>query len=33
LVEGQKVEVVRVQGSSIYVRPVNKELLGWRDKD
>ena len=31
--EGEKVEVVRVQGSSIYVRPVNKELVGWRDKD
>lgn len=31
--EGEKVEVVRVQGSSIYVRPVNKELPGWRDKE
>lgn len=31
LVEGEKVEVVKVQGSSIYVRPVNKELPGWRD--
>jgi membrane protein implicated in regulation of membrane protease activity len=31
LSEGEK--VVRVQGSSIYVRPVSKELPGWRDKD
>jgi membrane protein implicated in regulation of membrane protease activity len=31
LKEGEKVEVVRVQGSSIYVRPVNKKLTGWRD--
>lgn len=31
--EGEKVEVVRVQGSSIYVRPFSKELPGWRDKD
>jgi len=31
LVEGEKVEVVRVQGSSIYVRPVTRELPGWRD--
>lgn len=31
--EGEKVEVVRVQGSSIYVRPVSKELPGWRDKE
>ena len=30
LVEGEKVEVVRVQGSSIYVRPVVKHLLDWR---
>lgn len=30
LVEGEKVEVVRVQGSSIYVRPVVKHLPGWR---
>jgi len=29
LVEGEKVEVVRVQGSSIYVRST-KELLEWR---
>lgn len=32
LIEGEKVEVVRVHGSSIYVRPVTKELPGWRDK-
>lgn len=31
--EGEKVEVVRVQGSSIYVRPVSRELPGWRDKE
>jgi inner membrane protein len=31
--EGEKVEVVRVQGASIYVRPVGKDLPGWRDKD
>ena len=30
LVEGEKVEVVRVQGSSIYVRGT-KELPGWRE--
>ncbi len=30
LVEGEKVEVVRVQGSSIYVRSA-KELPGWRE--
>ena len=30
LVEGEKVEVVRVQGSSIYVRPVVKSLPDWR---
>jgi membrane protein implicated in regulation of membrane protease activity len=33
LVEGEKVEVVRVQGSSIYVRPVIKHLPGWRTDD
>lgn len=32
LVEGEKVEVVRVQGSSIYVRPVVKHLPGWRQE-
>jgi membrane protein implicated in regulation of membrane protease activity len=30
LVEGEKVEVVRVQGSSIFVRKVNRELPEWR---
>jgi membrane protein implicated in regulation of membrane protease activity len=30
LVEGEKVEVIEVQGSSIYVRRVVKELPGWR---
>ena len=32
LVEGEKVEVVRVQGASIYVRRVNRESLPeWRE--
>lgn len=31
LTEGEKVEVVRVEGSSIYVRPAKKELRGWRE--
>ena len=30
LVEGEKVEVVKVQGSSIYVRPITKQLPDWR---
>lgn len=30
LVEGEKVEVVSVKGSSIYVRPVVKQLPDWR---
>lgn len=30
LTEGQKVEVVSVKGSSIYVRPVAAALPGWR---
>ncbi len=30
LIEGEKVEVVSVKGSSIYVKPVNKELPEWR---
>ena len=30
LVEGEKVEVVNIKGSSIYVRPVTKELPGWQ---
>ena len=33
LVEGEKVEVVEVKGSSIYVRRVSKELPGWRGED
>ena len=32
LMEGEKVEVVRVQGASIYVRPVIKHLPGWRQE-
>lgn len=34
LTEGEKVEVVRVQGNSIYVRPViaEKELPEWREE-
>jgi membrane protein implicated in regulation of membrane protease activity len=30
LVEGEKVEVVSIKGSSIYVRPVSNELPEWR---
>jgi membrane protein implicated in regulation of membrane protease activity len=30
LIEGEKVEVVSVKGSSIYVRPVTRELPEWR---
>lgn len=30
LVEGEKVEVVEVKGSSIYVRRVTNELPGWK---
>lgn len=30
LEEGEKVEVVSIKGSSIYVRRVTKELPGWR---
>lgn len=30
LIAGQKVEVVSVKGSSIFVRPLTKELPGWR---
>lgn len=33
LVEGEKVEVVEVRGSSIYVRPLQDELPGWRNND
>lgn len=31
LVEGEKVEVVEVRGSSIYVRPLRNELPEWRN--
>ena len=31
LVEGEKVEVVEVRGSSIYVRRITDELPAWRD--
>ena len=31
LIEGEKVEVVEVRGSSIYVRRVTNELPGWRE--
>ena len=31
LIEGEKVEVVNVQGSSIYVRRVSNELPEWRN--
>jgi membrane protein implicated in regulation of membrane protease activity len=31
LIKGEKVEVVEVKGSSIYVRRVTNELPGWRD--
>lgn len=30
LTEGEKVEVVSVKGSSIYVRPVSRDLPDWR---
>jgi inner membrane protein len=30
LIEGQKVEIVEVKGSAVYVRPVDNELPGWR---
>ena len=32
LVEGEKVEVVEVKGSSIYVRRVSRELPGWQSE-
>ncbi len=32
LIEGEKVEVVEIKGSSIYVRRVTNELPGWRDE-
>ena len=31
LIEGEKVEVVSIKGSSIYVRPVTNELPEWRE--
>ncbi len=31
--EGEKVEVVRVEGARIYIRKANKELRGWKDTD
>jgi membrane protein implicated in regulation of membrane protease activity len=33
LTEGEKVEVVEVRGSSIYVRRIRDELPEWRDKN
>jgi len=33
LTEGEKVEVVEVRGSSIYVRKAVRELPGWRDEN
>jgi membrane protein implicated in regulation of membrane protease activity len=33
LTEGEKVEVVEVRGSSIYVKRVTNELPSWRDQD
>ena len=33
LIEGEKVEVVSVKGSSIYVRRAERELPEWRAKD
>lgn len=33
LVAGEKVEVVRIKGSSIYVRKMTKELPGWKQED
>ncbi|MEP6946043.1 MAG: NfeD family protein [Acidobacteriota bacterium] len=30
--DGEKVEVVEVRGSSIYVRRINNELPGWREE-
>ncbi|MCB1025625.1 MAG: NfeD family protein [Acidobacteria bacterium] len=31
--EGDKVEIVRVEGASIYVRKADRELRGWKDED
>jgi membrane protein implicated in regulation of membrane protease activity len=33
LVEGEKVEVVELRGSSLYVRKHTRQLPGWRDED
>jgi membrane protein implicated in regulation of membrane protease activity len=33
LLAGEKVEVVEVRGSSVYVRQANKELAGWKDDE
>lgn len=33
LVEGEKVEVVQIKGSSIYVRRIRDELPEWRNSD
>ena len=33
LEEGEKVEIVRVEGSTVYVKKANKELRGWQDDD
>ena len=33
LKEGEKVEIVRVEGASIYVRRANKKLSGWKDDE
>jgi len=33
LEEGEKVEIVSVEGSSLYVRRVSKERLGWREPE
>jgi membrane protein implicated in regulation of membrane protease activity len=32
LIEGEKVEVVSIKGSSIYVRRIAKELPGWKQE-
>lgn len=32
LTEGEKVEVVSVKGATIYVRPVRKEIAGWKQE-
>lgn len=32
LTEGEKVEVVNVKGATLYVRPVRKEIAGWKQE-